>query len=243
MNRFRSARPDILYFDDSLRTGLRKCPGFTLVASLLTTQISLIYLILVGWFARFRSSRRDISVYSYHRKSSFGILLWMMAALVIVEAGFLHVVISIWSHAAAWAFTGLNIYALVWMVGHFHAARLQPVIVDAAYIHLRTGIAWQGRISLSNLAEIRKPKQAVSKFPEYVNASLMGYPDIAVILEEPDNLEEMFARKRTAGIIGISLDDPGAFTEDVKGRANWESRLQRNYLKTVEDKRARGMVS
>ena len=222
----RSARRDCLYFMDALRTGLRKSLGNDFVAALLAAELALLYLAVAGWFARFRAARQDVSVYSYHRKSNFGFLLWPLAALVVIEAGLLHLVIGIWSQTGAWIFTAVNAYTLLWLVGHFHSARLQPVIVDDECVHLRTGIIWHGRISLANIAEIRRPALSDSKAAGYVNVSLTGGPDTVIVLKEADELEGLFARKKEVRTIGISLDNPGAFSEDVSNRLSAQPQLE-----------------
>ncbi len=145
-------------------------------------------------------------------------MLWPLVALVVVEAGLLHLVIGIWTLTGAWIFTAINAYTLLWMVGHFHAARLHPVIVDDKYIYLRTGLIWRGQTPPSKVAEMRKPVLADLKAPGYVNVSLVGDPDLFIVLKEAELLESLFARKKEVEIIGIKLDDPGAFQMDVRNR-------------------------
>lgn len=120
----RSARRDCIYFMDALRTGLRRYFRSDSMAAILATEISVLYLAFVGWFASFKTSRQDVSVHEYHRKSSFGFLLWPLIVLILIEAGLLHLVIGIWTQTGAWVLTAINVYTVLWMVGHFHAARL-----------------------------------------------------------------------------------------------------------------------
>ena len=214
----RSARQERLYFIDALRAGLRKSLRSDFASALLATEVSMFYFVFAGWFTGFRTSHQDASVYSYHRKSSFPFLLWPLVALVVVEAGLLHLVIGIWTQLGAWIFTSVNAYALLWMVGHFQAARLQPVIVDDKYIYLRTGLIWRGQTRLSKISDIRKPTPIDLKAPGYVNASLIGDPHLIIVLKEADKLEGLFARKKKGDIIGITLDDPEAFLMDVRSR-------------------------
>ncbi len=215
---YRSARRDCLYFIDALRTGLQKSFGSELLAAILATEISMLYLVFAGWFTKFRTSRQNVSAYSYHQESYFSFIFWPLVALVIVEAGLLHLIVGIWTQIGAWILTAINVYALLWMVGHFHAVRLQPLIVDDEYIHIRTGLIWRGRIPLAKIADLRKPTLVDSKVPGYVSAALMGEPDMVVVLKEAEELESLFARKKETSIIGISLDDPKAFWEDVGNR-------------------------
>ncbi len=212
----RRARRESLYFVDALRIGLGKSVKSDFVAAIAATEVSILYLVFAGWFARFRTSRPDVSVHSYHRKSSF--LFWPLMALVIVETFGLHLVISIWTQTGAWVFTSISIYTLLWMVGHIHASRLQPVIVDDQYIYLRTGLVWRGQIALSNVSVVRKSTRADRQTDGFVNVSLLGDPDVVIVLKDPETLEGLFARKKEARIVGIALDDPEAIVENVGDR-------------------------
>ncbi len=127
----RKARVETLYFADALRIGIQKSLGSNLAATLLATEISMVYFVVLGWFTRFKTDRRDISIHSYHRRSSFVLFFWALVALMVVEAGLMHLIVGIWTQVGAWILTALNAYTLMWLIGHFQAARLQPVIVDS----------------------------------------------------------------------------------------------------------------
>ena len=212
----RTARRECLYFPDALRAGIRKSIKSDFVAAIVATEGSMFYLVFAGWFARFRTSRQDVSVYSYHRKSSY--LLWALVALVVVETGGVHIVISIWTQTGAWVFTAISAYTILWLVGHFHAARLQPMIVDDRYIHLRIGLVWRTQMSLSNIVEVRKRMQGDAELDGYVNVAMMGSPDIVVVLQEAVEIEGLFARKRKAKVVGIGVDEPDDLLEDLGNR-------------------------
>ena len=212
----RSARINCLYFIDALRIGLRKSLRSDLVAAILAAEVSMLYLVFMGWFARFRTSRRDVSVYSYHRKTSY--LLWALVALVVVETGGMHLVIGIWTQTGAWVFTAISAYTILWLVGHFHAARLQPVIVDDRCIHLRTGLIWRTQMPLSNIAEVRKRMRGDSELDGYVNVAMIGSPDIVVVLKEAVEIEGLFARRREAKLVGIGVDEPKELLKDLGNR-------------------------
>ena len=214
----RIAKQERLYFVDALRAGLRMSLRSDLVTGLLVAEVSMFYFAFAGWFMRFETSNHDASVYSYHQKSSLRVFLGPLVVLALIETGLLHLVIGIWSQAGAWAFTAINVYTLLWLVGHFQATRLQPVIVNDEYIYWRTGLIWRGQTALSNIAEIRKPAASDLEAPGFVNVSLEGKPDVIVVLKETELLESLFGRKKEAGVIGIKLDDPGVFQMDVRNR-------------------------
>ncbi len=212
----RTARREFLYFTDALRAGIRRSIKSDFVAAVVATEASMLYLVFAGWFARFRTSRQGASAYSYHRKISY--LFWALVALVVVETGGVHLVISIWTQTGAWVFTAISAYSILWLVGHFHAARLQPIIVDHSYIHLRTGLIWRARMPLSDVAEVRKRMRSDSELDGYVNVAMMGSPDIVVALKEVVEIESLFARKREATLVGIGVDEPEKLLEDLQNR-------------------------
>ena len=212
----RAASRECLYFTDSLRTGIRKSVRSDFVAAIAASEVSMLYLASAGWFARFRTSRQDVSKNSYHRKSNF--LFWPLVALIIVETFGVHLVIGIWTQTGAWIFTGLSAYTLLWLVGHYHASRLQPLIVDDQNIYLRTGLIWRGQVSLNNISEVRKATKDDRQADGYVNVSLFGDPDVVLVLKEPEVIEGLFARKREVKIAGVALDDPEAIVKEVRGR-------------------------
>lgn len=212
----RMATRSCLYFIDALRIGIRKSLKSDIVAAILASEVSMLYLVFAGWFARFRTSRRGASAYSYHRNSSY--LLWALVALVVVETGGVHLVISIWSQTGAWIFTAISAYTILWLVGHFHAARLQPIIVDDRFMYLRTGLIWRAELPLSNIVEVRKRLRSDPEGDGYVNVTMMGSPDIAVVLKEAIEIEGLFARKREAKVVGIGLDEPERFLGDLGSR-------------------------
>lgn len=214
----RTAKRDCLYFTDALRTGIRKSVKSDFVAAIVASEVSMLYLAFAGWVARFRTSRQDVTKYTYHKKSNF--LFWPLVALIIVETVGVHLVISIWTQPGAWVFTGTSVYTLLWMVGHYHASRLQPVIVDDRYIYLRTGLIWRGQMPLDNILEIRKVMKADRHADGYVNVSLLGDPDVVIVLRRAEVLEGLFARKKETKLVGIALDDPGALLEDVRDRTS-----------------------
>ena len=212
----RSARRECLYLIDALRTGIRKSVKSDFVAAIIASEVAMLYLVIAGWFARFRTFRQDVSEYSYHRKSN--LLFWPLVALMIVETFGIHLVISIWTQPGAWVFTGISVYTLLWMVGHYHASRLQPVIVDDQNIYLRTGLIWRGQIALRNISEVRKAMNADRKASGFVNIALLANPDVVLILKESDVLEGLFARKKEVKVVGVSLDDPKTLVKDVRVR-------------------------
>ena len=91
------------------------------VASGLATEVSLVILAITGWF------RTPPAGWSMHRRSSYLVVIGVLAFLIGVESAVMHVVIARASPTWAIVMTALSAYSLVWLVGQGHAVRLSPL--------------------------------------------------------------------------------------------------------------------
>jgi hypothetical protein len=218
VRRVRAARAVELYFADALRQGVRQALGGSPVAALLATELSLIYFAGFGWFTRFRTDRPGSVAFPYHRRSGFATILFAMLFIVLVEGGALHLLLSVWNASVAWIVTALNLYALLWMLGFFHAVRLQPIVLDRTHLHLRTGFQWRAEIPLANIAEVRRVTSADKRAAGYLNVAAFGEPRLVLRLREPVTIAGLFGRARGASVIGITVDDEKELVAELNQR-------------------------
>ncbi len=83
---------------------------------------------------------------------------------------------------------------------------------------MRTGIIWRGQVPISSISVLRKPALADSETAGYVNISLVGEPDLVMVLKEPAMLERLLGRKKEVRLVGLSVDETGTFQKDVSSR-------------------------
>ncbi|MCC7352592.1 MAG: hypothetical protein IT330_02455 [Anaerolineae bacterium] len=218
IRRVRQAQANALYFADALRQGIQQSLGRSLFTRLLATEFSLIYFALFGWARRFRLAQPESIVFPYHRQSGYTIVFYAMLFIVIVEAAALHFLIQLWSAPVAWAVTALNLYALLWMLGYYQSARLQPMVLTPTHLHLRTGFQWRAEIPLAHIAEVRRATFSDRKAEGYLNVAVFGEPRLVLRLKEPALVMGFFGKTQAVSLLGITVDDEKAFVTELNKR-------------------------
>jgi hypothetical protein len=217
LHHVQAMRRSEIYLADALREAVQRALGQSLVASLLATELALIYFAFAGWFQRFRTDQRA-TAFSYHRHNGYVALIATVIFLLLVEGTALHVIIRIWSPTAAWVMTALHIYTLFWIVGFYHAVRLQPIVLTPTHLYLRTGFLWRADIPLANIAAVDKPTAGGAQADSYLNASIAGDPRLVLHLHAPVVVAGLFGRSRSASTIGISVDDESRLLGELNRR-------------------------
>ena len=142
----RQTRNTEIYVTDALRIGVKRALGSSWLSTMLAAEIAIVYFAILGWFRRFRLNHPNATAFTYHRHGGFHVILFALLFLSMVEAGLVHLLVSRWSELTAWILTGLNGYVLLWILGYYQSARLQPTVIDPAYLHIRTGMHWRVKI-------------------------------------------------------------------------------------------------
>jgi hypothetical protein len=143
--RFLALRPGAVYPSDALEKALTDVTGGAAsLIRLATTEFSMLYYGIWGWFLSFRPSAENQTPFSYYRKTLYPAFLGLLLVLLPLETLGLHVLIGQWSSTAAWVFTILSIYSAFWIVATFTPSactrlwrRTQPCICAAASVGRR----------------------------------------------------------------------------------------------------------
>ncbi len=210
-SRVRLFQSDELYFADALRKGIQQGAGYSLLATVLSMEMSLIFFAFFGWFTRFHTDRPDHRAFSYHRRGTWPLVIFTIIFIGILETFALHIIIQIWSVQLAWIVTGLSVYTLWWLVGYYQSTRLQPVVVSPRYLHIRTGFRYRAVIPLSDIVLVRKWKSADNNLEGFVNVAVFGEPGLCLLLKEPATIVGFFGKAQECEALGITLDDEQAF--------------------------------
>ncbi len=211
LKRYKEAKKNEFYISDALEVAA----GKKRIVRILLTELLVMYLAIGGWFKKV-STREGALSFTYHRKSAYPAILGTMVFLLIVETIGLHLLLMQWSRIAANIVTGLSIYGLIWLIGDFHAIRLHPVILTDDKLMLRIGVRWNATIPIGEIAEIQIGGKT-SKSKNYLRASILG-PRVAVHLRNPIAVRGLFGIIRNPSQIGLSIDDPELFRNEILKR-------------------------
>ncbi|MCX7851963.1 MAG: hypothetical protein N2383_04175 [Caldilineales bacterium] len=204
---YRQARATAIFPDEALLAALTPLLGSPRLAALLTIEWRILAHALTGWWRTFHPQPHQ-QVFSYHRRNGYGLIVAALSLLLTVETVLVHLIVRHWSELAAWLLTLGSLYALLWIVGDYHAIRLHPIVLDRTHLHLRLGLRWRLSVPLTALVALRKPTQAEAKAFDDVHFGLWGEPQWVLELAEPLTAEGLFGRRRTVRRVGITVDDP-----------------------------------
>jgi hypothetical protein len=154
-----------------------------------------------GWF------RRAPAGYTMHRNTAYLAVIGIFVFLLGVEGAAAHLLIAQASRTAAWIATALSIYAAIWIIGHAHAARLQPLRFTDAGLAIAKGVFWRVTVPLDAIAAA-EPIEAKVK-----GALDLSYlvPNVLLTLRAPVAAEGPFGIVRKRDRLTLSLDDRARF--------------------------------
>ena len=145
--------------------------------------------------------------FSYTEKSGLAGLLFGLGFVTVVEGFLVHVLLRQWTPKAAWIFTALHLYGLVWLTAAYQAARLRPVVVEEERLLLRTSLLWTAEIPRALLASVTPIKQRPPD-KTVLRAAFGDDPKLLLTLHEPLAVRGLLGMRKTVTQIALYVDEP-----------------------------------
>ncbi len=217
---YRAGKLTAIYSTDALVASFQRVLGASTPTNILVTELLLLYHAFGGWFKKFTSRDPDHAIFSYHRRVGYTAIMCVVALLLLVETTALHLLLQHWSALAAWIFTGLSLYSLLWLIGDYHAIRLHPIVLDETHLHLRIGMRWRATIPLSDIAEIQNLSRREKSDDDYVSVALFGSPRLVMALRQPIKIKGLFGIQKETRRLALTIDDEKRFRQELNVRLN-----------------------
>src|SRR5689334_13552592 len=143
-------------------------------------EMAVLYYALLSW----RRRPEDLDgAFTNHRKSGYGAFVFAVLIMVLAEAIPVHILLMRWSVVAAWALTILSLYAVVFFLADWRAARFHPILLDGEALRIRVGLRWRIRVPREQIAAVHKKRPPGSD--PYIRAALPGPNPLWIELTEP----------------------------------------------------------
>ena len=148
--------------------------------------------------------------FHYHRQVAP--MLWVLAALALVELGVIHLLLSHWSRAAAYVLDALSAAALVGLLALLVSVRSRPVLLGPDGLRIRAGLLIDTQLPLDEIAFAQSgyaPADYVTG--SLLKANLLAQPNVLVLLRRDIDVPGPFGRIRRVHAVAFALDAPARF--------------------------------
>ncbi|NQD67962.1 hypothetical protein HP456_18830 [Bacillus haikouensis] len=191
--------------------------GFVLGAIL--TELSVFYYSIIGWFKKPTVFENE-QIYSYHKTSQIKTIVIVFSLLITLEGILFHLFIQLWSDVAAWIFTILNIYALLYMIGLYSSVKILPHIIYIDKLIIRLGFQSCIELDIRNIECIKTAKEKGGigeKTPKetYFAMVNMDSPQYEIFLKEPALMKSSYGRTKYVKTVIFRADKPLKMVEEI----------------------------
>ncbi|MGI4760449.1 MAG: hypothetical protein ACRYF0_07070 [Janthinobacterium lividum] len=182
------------------------------VGQLLLTELNLLRYAGLGWWASPEAPPRAVAFSSY-RDSGFVALVATAALVLVVEATCVHLLAQRWCPSLAPWLLFIDVYGLVFLLGHAQAVRLRPALLGTDELRIRIGFVWELAVPRAALvaAEVLREAPAAGSGVLGLSKLLFASPNILLTFAEPVVVEGPYGIRRTAQRIAVYLDQPRQF--------------------------------
>lgn len=176
------------------------------LASFLSAEIAIL------WFALFSWRRRAEPGVTFHRAGGWGTVLAGLFVLIAGEGLGAHLLLARWSVRAAWTFTVLDVYTVLWLLGDFQALRLRPATFDGRTLGLRLGMRWSADVDAGNVLSVsRLAPGAFTKRRDTLRFAILDEPRYEIAFREPVVFRGIAGLERRVRAVALLPDDCAAF--------------------------------
>lgn len=174
---------------------------------------ALLWYALFSWRSPVETSGTAPPFFS-HRRGGYGGIVAALLLAIAAEVIPVHLLLSSWSHIAAWGATILSVYGGLWLWGDFQAIRLRPSGLGGERLHVRLGLRWRVDIPLSSIQAIQRLRSGAQP-PADLRVTLPGSTRVLLLLDPAVEAHGPYGRRRQVRRLVWGVDEPGRLIEGI----------------------------
>jgi hypothetical protein len=200
--------------------------GLGVAGMLLVAELDMLRYALLGWWERAPVAQPGTATFSSHRESGFGVLLGVACFGLLIESAALHLLVRLWSPAAAGWLLVADAYALLLFIAHGHVVRLQPIVLTTNELLIQVGFFWRVAVPRTSLARAEQLPGDLAASAETLNLArpLLTAPNVLLTFAAPVAVIGPYGIRRSARRLALYLDQPQAFLAAVSGPSDFSTR-------------------
>lgn len=188
---------------ERIAAAARTLAGHGFVAEVIAGEVSIVYYALFGW--RMKPAETRGRAITFHERNGWGTILVCIFVLIAAEGLGMHLLLSMWHPYAGWAWTTLDLWAALWLLGDYHALRLRRTWFDEDALHLHYGLRWSVVIPRENIASI-EPIANWKKERDVLKVAILDDPRWLITLREPIVVRGLAGLRKTVRAIALLPD-------------------------------------
>jgi hypothetical protein len=210
--RIRAARREPARSNDPyerIAAAARGIVGEGIVATAIASEMAMFYYAFFCW--RKHPEETKGTPFTVHERSGWGSIVVCIMVLIVAESAGMHLLLRIWSHTAAWIWLSMDVWAIVWLTGDYHALRLRRSSVDEDGLHIRYGMRWSVSVPLDLIESIEAVHEEKQwKQPGVLKMAILEEPRWRITLREPVTANGISGIRKTIRSIALLPDDDDA---------------------------------
>ena len=152
------------------------------------------------------------------RGARSGAVTSLLAMLVLVETGTLHLLLVRFVPALAYTLSATSMTLLVWLIADYAAMGRAAVVLEAPQIHLRIGRRLRATIPLTQIVTAKQPtwQEVGAAAPRFLNPTKPSAPTVLFVFATPQIVTILDALRRPIRRLGLHVDDAAAFLAELQ---------------------------
>jgi hypothetical protein len=168
---------------DRIATAAKTLAGEGIVADVITSEIATFYYALFGW--KQQPEPREHAV-TFHQRNGWSTILVCIFVLIAAEGLAMHLFLARWSTLAAWGWTALDLWAVLWLLGDYQGLRLRRSWIDDEALHIHYGLRWTLTIPRELIASVDEVRnEGEWKRKDVLKIAILDEPRWLIALREP----------------------------------------------------------
>ncbi|MFD0714767.1 hypothetical protein [Paenibacillus sp. GCM10027626] len=209
---------------EALRAAVSQTAGRGKLGAILLHDLTALWALAGSWGKKARAERAlipDGESFTYHRESSRIVYAALFTKLLLLEGVTIHFLVQMWSSAAAWILTLLNVWMLYYIWADCRLSVIRPIRVTAPTLQLRCGLQLQADIPLANIAKVERAASfEISEEERKTAATMLGSANIKITLHQPQPVASLLFMPLQTAVIYLPLDQPEKFVHALEAHMN-----------------------
>jgi hypothetical protein len=195
----------------------RTLAGDNRAAKIIASEVAMLYFAFLGW--RRKPESVPGRAITFHERNGWSTIAACILVLIAAEGIGMHFLLGIWSTTAAWAWTALDVWAAIWIIGDAQALRLRRSFVTSDALHIRHGMRWNvivPRELIASIDEIRD--ESTWKRKGVLKLAILDEPRWLVTLREPVIAHGLLGMRKEVRALALLPDQEDVFSDPCTPR-------------------------